>query len=93
MNLIRTELFKTTADELKILKEKYLKVKMEYEKREFEIITQTDFKTLYGQNNDKIRKGHVNKELGDKYKEMKELKDKIDYKQNILEYYKVTMNE
>ena len=57
--------------ELDLREEEYLKVRREYDKREFEIITTFDFKGEYGKDNEKIRKGHIRNEL-------KELLDKKD---------------
>jgi len=57
--------------ELDLREEEYLKVRREYDKREFEIITTFDFKAEYGKDNEKIRKGHIRTEL-------KELQDKKD---------------
>ena len=43
------------------------------------IIESTDFKALYGKNNEKIRKQHVKEELSDEYKELKDLEFSIDW--------------
>ena len=48
------------------------------ERKEAELLTQTDFKKLYNQNNDKIRKYHVNKTLKNTVNDIKNLELSID---------------
>ena len=43
------------------------------------IIEETDFKELYGKNNQDIRKQHVKKELKNEYAEIKDLEFSIDF--------------
>ena len=50
-----------------------------YHVKSEEIIAETDFKALYGKNNDKVRKDHVKTELKDWYDTIKELEFSIDY--------------
>ncbi|WP_296875487.1 hypothetical protein [uncultured Methanobrevibacter sp.] len=44
-----------------------------------EIIASTDFKALYGKNNESIRKQHCREELSEEYNEIKKLEFGIDY--------------
>ena len=53
-----------------------------------EIIQCTDFKTLYGKNNESIRKTHVKETLVDEYKEIKDLEFSIDYISRRISYLK-----
>lgn len=50
-----------------------------YNIKSLEIENNTDFKAIYGKNNDKIRKEHVKNELSDWYETIKELKFSIDW--------------
>lgn len=50
-----------------------------YNVRASAIEEETDFKSLYGKNNEKIRKEHVREELKDWYAIIKELEFSIDY--------------
>lgn len=50
-----------------------------YEIKANEIIEHTDFKELYGANNQKVRDNHVRNELADWYNTIKELEFSIDY--------------
>ena len=43
------------------------------------IIAETDFKALYGANNQKVRDNHVKEELRDWYDNIKDLEFSIDY--------------
>lgn len=93
MSKVTLELFILAVNKLRDLKEKYRKTKNEFESKEFHILIETDFKEIYGQNNDKIRKGHIKKELGELYEEKQKLKDEIDYQENLVEYYRGVINE
>jgi len=53
--------------------------KEEYTKRSEEIIAITDFKEVYGKNNEKVRQQHVKDELHDEYMTIRELEFRIDY--------------
>ena len=50
-----------------------------YQIKSEEIIAETDFKELYGKNNEGIRKQHVRNELPDWYDTIKELEFSISY--------------
>ena len=50
-----------------------------YEVKANEIIEHTDFKELYGANNQKVRDNHVRNELSDWYDTIKELEFSIAY--------------
>lgn len=53
--------------------------KEEYQVASDKIIEETDFKELYGKNNQDIRKQHVKKELKNEYAEIKDLEFSIDF--------------
>ena len=53
-----------------------------------EIIKETDFKELYGKNNEGIRKQHVRNELTDWYDTIKELEFSINYIERRLMFLK-----
>lgn len=53
-----------------------------------EIIQSTDFKTLYGKNNESIRKTHVKETLAEEYYEIKELEFSIDYLKRRISFLK-----
>ena len=93
MSKVTLELFKIAIDELRDMKNDYRKIKSEYESKEFHILTNTDFKAIYDQNNDKIRKGHIQKEIGNLYNKKEFLKDKIEYQEHLVEYYNGLIKE
>lgn len=71
----------------------YLNTRREYSKREFEIITSFDFKSEYGKDNEKIRNGHIKKELSDLLLkkdalelEVESLKREIRYQELLIQY-------
>lgn len=55
------------------------KCKTEYQFLSDKIIQDTDFKALYGANNQKVRDNHVKCELSDLYDTIKSLEFSIDY--------------
>ena len=59
-----------------------------YQIKSEEIIANTDFKALYGKNNEKVRKVHVKNELGDWYTIIKDLEFSIDYLVRRISYLK-----
>ena len=61
----------------------YFTKKESYNRLSSEIIESTDFKSLYGKNNEKVRKEHVKKELSDLYSELKGLEFSIEW----IKYY------
>lgn len=58
---------------------KYYHLKEKYNELSEEIIASTDFKEVYGKNNESVRKNHVKNELLDMVNELKELEFSIDY--------------
>lgn len=65
-------------NDLKTDEKKLIELKEYYQKRENEIIQNVDFKTLYGANNEKIRKAHVKKTLKNTLEGKQNLELKID---------------
>ena len=63
--------------ELYNLKEAYLLA-------ERKIVEETDFKSLYGANNQKVRDTHVKAELADMYSQRKDLEFSIDFIRNYI---------
>ena len=64
------------------------KVKEEYNVLSEKIIAETDFKALYGKNNESIRKQHVKSELSDMYEIIKAHEFSIDYCKRRISYLK-----
>lgn len=58
---------------------KYYDLKEKYNGLSENIIASTDFKELYGKNNETVRKNHVKNELSDIVSELKTLEFGIDY--------------
>lgn len=54
-------------------------LKEEYEEKAQKIISETDFKELYGANNQKVRDNHVKKELSDLTDEINDTKLDVEY--------------
>ena len=59
-----------------------------YEIKSEEIIKNTDFKTLYGANNQKIRDNHIKTELSDWHDTIKDLEFSIDWIARRISYLK-----
>lgn len=59
-----------------------------YNVKSEEIIQNTDFKELYGKNNEKVRKEHVKQELSEWYETIKDLEFSIDYLNRRIIYLK-----
>ena len=59
-----------------------------YNVKSEEIIAETDFKALYGKNNEKVRKEHVKSELSDWYDTIKDLEFSIDWISRRIVYLK-----
>lgn len=57
----------------------YYNLKEKYNGLSENIIASTDFKELYGKNNETVRKNHVKNELSDIVSELKTLEFSIDY--------------
>ena len=67
---------------------KLFKLKNEYQKEADKIIKETDFKAIYGANNQKVRDNHVKEELKTLYLELKDLEFSIDYITRRIAYLK-----
>lgn len=59
-----------------------------YQIKSDEIIKNTDFKTLYGANNQKIRDNHIKTELSDWHDTIKDLEFSIDWIARRISYLK-----
>lgn len=59
-----------------------------YQVKSDEIIANTDFKALYGANNQKVRDNHVKSELSDWHNTIKDLEFSIDYISRRISYLK-----
>ena len=66
----------------------FYKLKEKYQESSEQIISETDFKALYGKNNESIRKQHVKKELSDEHAKIKNLEFEIDYLKRRISYLK-----
>lgn len=78
-------------DELEDDEEKLLRLKKYIERREQEIINTVDFNKLYGKNNDKIRKYHVQKVLKNTVNDKDNLELKINQNKREIEFLKATV--
>ena len=63
-----------------------------YAEKEQEILTNTDFKELYGANNDKVRKNHVKKTLQAMTDAKQDLEISIDYLKRRIDFIKNLMS-
>ena len=68
-----------------------LNLKEQYSEQEQKILTETDFKEIYGANNDKIRKNHINKELKPVKDAMNDLELSISYIKRRIDFIKNLM--
>lgn len=59
-----------------------------YNNRSETIVKETDFKALYGANNQKVRDNHIRTELSDWYNIIKDLEASITYAQRRISYLK-----
>ena len=75
-------------NELKDDEAKLLTLKKYYELRESHIINKTNFKKLYGANNDKVRKAHVKKELENTVEQKEQLELKIEDRKRKISFLK-----
>ena len=76
------------VDELHEDERKYLALKRYYDDRETSVLVSTDFKKIYGANNDKIRKHHIQKKLKNTINDKDNLKLKIDDCQRRIDFLK-----
>jgi|GEM_PF-6338002 len=56
-----------------------INLKQEFEEQSQEIIANTDFKELYGANNQKVRDNHIKKELSELTETINDTKLKVEY--------------
>lgn len=75
-------------DELEKGESELRQLKKEYLEKSQEIINNTDFKELYGRNNEAIRKEHINKELSELVESIDTLKLMISDRVRRIEYFK-----
>ena len=83
------ELLKEWEDLIEELTEKeidYYYNKRTYNALSDKIIAETDFKSLYGANNQKVRDNHVRNELSDMYNDIKTLEFSIDWIQRRISF-------
>lgn len=59
-----------------------------YNRKEIEIITKTDFKKIYGANNDKIRKQHIKTVLKNTSNDIKSLEQSLDANKRRISFLK-----
>ena len=83
------ELLEEWEDLIEELTEKeidYYYTKRSYQALSDKIISETDFKSLYGANNQKVRDNHVRNELSDLYNTIKTLEFSIDWIQRRISF-------
>ena len=68
-----------------------INLKETYAEQEQEILSNTDFKELYGANNDKVRKNHIKKELKSLEDAKNDLNVSIDYLKRRIDFIKSIM--
>ena len=59
-----------------------------YNEKSEKILAETDFKSLYGANNQKVRDNHIRNELSDEYAKIKDLEFSIDFIARRIAYLK-----
>ena len=74
-----TDEWEDLLDELTTKEVELYMLKETYNTLSEDIIAATDFKQIYGKNNETIRKTHVKKELSDIVKDIKQLEFSINY--------------
>ena len=86
--------FKEWAKAIEELEKKsktLLNLKETYAQMEQKIIDETDFKELYGANNQKVRDNHVKNELKDLVDERNDLEIRVDYLKRRIDYIRNIM--
>ena len=87
--------FHEWADSIQELSDKeveLINLKEVYREKEQEIIVNTDFKELYGANNEKVRKHHIEKTLQAMTDAKHDLEISIDYLKRRIDFIKNLMN-
>ena len=84
-------LWETLLETLRIDEEKHLRLKKYIERREQEIINNTDFNRLYGKNNDKVRKYHIQKVLKNSISDKENLELKINPNKRTIEFLRAAV--
>lgn len=80
-----------SIDEITIKETRRMVLKETYQQLEQKIIDETDFKALYGKNNETVRKNHVRAELKEELDELNDLKLRIDYLKRRIDFIKSLM--
>lgn len=81
----KLELLRITIENCRKTHMEYIQTRDEFERQELEILCNTDFKEIYGANNEKIRKAHVKSKLKDLYNKKNELKVSLEYQRNLID--------
>lgn len=79
-------------DRLKINEAELIHLKETFNQLSEKIISETDFKQLYGKNNETIRKNHVNNELSDMVEQINMLKLAINHDNRQLNFIKALVH-
>lgn len=75
-------------EELDELESNLISIKQEYLEESEKIISETDFKEIYGRNNESIRKLHIQKELEPLCKRKIDIEKRIKYSIRRIDYLK-----
>lgn len=75
-------------EDLSVEEFKLLELKDSFALKSEEILQNTDFKELYGKNNETVRKNHINKELSSLRESIKESELKISYYKRRIDFLK-----
>lgn len=81
----KLDLLRITIENCRNTHIEYIQTRDEFERKELEILCNTDFKEIYGANNEKIRKAHVKKELKELYDKKNQLKIDLEYERNLID--------
>ena len=80
--------WETNISKLDTVERELYAMKEKYNSLSEEIIRKTDFKALYGKNNETVRKNHVKKELSDMAGKIQEHKFTVDHLQRRISFLK-----
>lgn len=83
--------WEVAIEELKVKETERINLKETYSQLEQEIIDNTDFKELYGANNQKVRDNHVRNELKDLIDKKHDLELRINYLIRRIDFIKSLM--
>lgn len=84
--------WRRNIDEITAKEKDLITLKESYAQMEQKIIDETNFKALYGKNNEAVRKNHVKNELKDMVDERHDLELRISYLKRRIDFIKSLMS-